>query len=196
MDKMPTELVIVCCHAIYAGGSDGNPHDESQWLLKEFQRSNEAKAGEHLTFLDHIKTGSSASGDGMSKVLVFSGGFTDPDHPDMSEASGYLQAARAAGCHLSCRHVLLEELATDSYQNLLFSIVLFKLRQGHYPAKVTVVTHDFKLPRIKTHAEAIGWPLDKLDLIGINPPFAGMLSWCIGHVMPYTPDLCRPRGVR
>jgi len=41
----------------------------------------------------------------------------------------------------------VEEDATDSYQNLLFSIVKFKHITGRYPAKIVVVTHAFKQER-------------------------------------------------
>ena len=47
----------------------------------------------------------------------------------------------------SINNILLEELATDSYQNLLFSILKHKIATGVYPYHITIVTHEFKRRR-------------------------------------------------
>lgn len=179
--NLPTDLVVVCCHAIYHGGVDGDPHDESQWALEPFQRSDGFKQGEHLTFLRHIEAGLKAAGDNGRATLVFSGGCTNREYQQLSEARSYRDAAHAVGLSED-RLIYLEELATDSYQNLLFSILMFRGKFNRYPDKVKVVTHDFKVPRFRTHAATIGWPIGRLETIGINPPFSGRLfSTCCRH---------------
>ena len=65
-----------------------------------------------------------------------------------------------------------EEQATDSYQNLLFSILRFHEITGRYPDGIVVVTHAFKEKRfLKLHGPAIRWPTNKLRLRGLNPDY-------------------------
>lgn len=174
--KVAANLIIVCCHAIYHGGVDGNPHDEADWALQIFQRSAGFKQGEHLTFIRHIEAAFKAAANDNRSAIVFSGGCTNRDYPDLSEARSYLDAVRALG-ELKTWDILLEQLATDSYQNLLFSIILFRKKFGYYPSNVKVVTHDFKAPRFRDlHAQAIHWPATRFEVIGINPPFSGKFS--------------------
>ena len=101
-----------------------------------------------------------------TNTLVLSGGRTHPRITDRSEAASY----RDAMLHLtqqddsrdakdkdrsqsqpipgSCDgDVILEEMATDSYQNLLFSIIAFRKVRGVYPKHITIITHDFKRKR-------------------------------------------------
>lgn len=85
--------------------------------------------------------------------------------------------------------VITETEATDSYQNVLFSLLRFRLYTGTYPRRITVVTHEFKRERfMKYHLPAIGWTpavqvqelmpsssfdyreSDRASLVGINPP--------------------------
>jgi hypothetical protein len=80
---------------------------------------------------------------------------------------------------INAAHVVPEIHATDSYQNVLFSLLRFKLYTGAYPSRVTVVTHEFKRRRfMEYHFPAIGlipveWKPEhkpRVAVIGINPP--------------------------
>ncbi|KAL4796280.1 hypothetical protein BDV19DRAFT_388419 [Aspergillus venezuelensis] len=66
--------------------------------------------------------------------------------------------------------ILTETMATDSYQNVLFSLLRFRQFTGSYPLKVTVATHEFKRARfMECHFPALG--LDGMsEVVGINPP--------------------------
>ncbi|KAI4716235.1 release factor [Aureobasidium sp. EXF-10727] len=146
------ELVIVCCHAICTNSSQ--PYEESSWLLKPFQRSDPTagKPGEHETFLLHIQAGVNAlCREGT--VLVFSGAKTEQDAP-LSEADSYrnvlmqcfgesdvVQQAMADG------RILCEDAATDSYQNLLFSLIKYYEVKKKWPQMITIITHSFKEAR-------------------------------------------------
>lgn len=76
--------------------------------------------------------------------------------------------------------IIAEHNATDSYQNLLFSLIQFRVYTGVYPRRVTVVTHEFKRARfMQCHFPAVGLvPVGpeqedyahKVAVIGINPP--------------------------
>lgn len=103
--------------------------------------------------------------------MVFSGGRTNPEVADLSEAQSYFNALEHVKKDAS-DGILLEECATDSYQNLLFSILLFRQRYSYYPSDIIVITHAFKEHRfLHLHAKAIRWPFDRIRVLGINPPF-------------------------
>jgi hypothetical protein len=87
--------------------------------------------------------------------------------------------------NLNDHTTLAEPHATDSYQNVLFSLLLFRLKTGVYPRRITVVTHEFKRSRfLECHLPALGiYPSSTLTttaaaaaatvqvkVIGINPP--------------------------
>jgi hypothetical protein len=183
-------LVIVCCHAIYHPDASSpsfplkSPLDEKHWHLAPFQRSNTAtgKPGEHETFVAHVLAGLTVASQVDNSLLVFSGGATKTSLTSKTESQSYLDAALAhelAEGHrdggrvqklLSKGRLLLEEHATDSLQNLLLSVVLFRQTTGKYPKHIRVITHAFKAKRfLYLHAPAIQWPSDRIQVQGINP---------------------------
>lgn len=115
-------------------------------------------------------------------LLIFSGGATKRPQTSASEARSYYHAALAeelsqghlggGRTHLLFRkgRILLEEYATDSFQNLLLSILLFRRTTGNYPKSIRVVTHAFKAKRfLELHAPAIRWPSNRIQVQGIDP---------------------------
>jgi hypothetical protein len=194
------DLIIVCCHAIYTPSADSDdfplhtPHDERNWLLAPFQKSDPetGKPGEYSTFIAHAQAGIDAlivnptNADLETNILIFSGGPTKRPTTEMSEARSYYHAALAnelAQGHLgggrthslfTRGRILLEEHATDSLQNLLFSILLFRQKTGHYPRSIRLVTHAFKSKRfLDLHAPAIRWPAQRMQVQGIDPVMSG-----------------------
>jgi hypothetical protein len=190
------DLVIVCCHAIYIPNAESHdfplysPQDERNWHLAPFQKSSQetGKPGEHVTFMQHAQVGIDAltinptNADLEKNILVFSGGPTKQDKTDMSEARSYYHAALAeelAQGHLgggrthslfARGRILLEEHATDSLQNLLLSILLFRRTTGHYPRQIRLITHAFKSKRfLELHAPALRWPASRIQVQGIDP---------------------------
>lgn len=171
-----TRLILVCCHATYRGG---NPDNEGSWILQDFQKSDTAtgKVGEHLTFIEHIAAGTSALAKDPSALLLFSGGKTQAQ-VDTSESESYLRVCSIVNNWQDSGHDSsiaarcgVETHATDSMQNLLFSIIRFKQLVGLYPAHVTIVTHAFKELRfLDLHGPAIKYPANSLRVFGINPP--------------------------
>lgn len=172
-----THLVLVCCHATFRGG---NPDDEDSWILQDFQRSNTetGKVGEHHTFMQHIAAGTSILAKDPGALLLFSGGKTQTQI-DISEAESYQRVSSVLNSrwqdiqHDACLITRsgVETHATDSFQNLLFSILRFKQLAGSYPTQVTVITHAFKELRfLELHAPAMKYPADSLRVFGINPP--------------------------
>lgn len=171
-----TELVLVCCHGIFMGESAGYA-DEHNWILQPFSRSDSMlnKPGEHETFVAHIVTAAMQVHNNPTALLIFSGGKTTT--APRSEAESYAMILKhivdtnAALFPAGVRYAL-ETYATDSYQNLIFSIIRFRQLTGAYPRNITVVTHAFKERRfLELHAPAIKWPNHRIRVQGLNPPF-------------------------
>jgi hypothetical protein len=178
-----TNLIIVCGHATYLG--DGTSVTEDQWLLAPFQRSNPEwrKRSEHETFLAHIHLAALSAQHDSRAMIIFSGGRTtslSANPTSRSEAEGYalilLNLARNNPSLFSREmQFALETHATDSYQNLLFSILRFRQLTGSYPRDVTVITHAFKQARfLEQHVPAIKWPAHRIRVAGLNPPFSAV----------------------
>ena len=85
---------------------------------------------------------------------------------------GTATAAGAKNSHAGVRaRTVTEEYATDSFQNLLFSICRFREVTGRYPEHVTVVSFTFKRARFEAmHAAALRWPGDRFRYAGVDPP--------------------------
>lgn len=85
--------------------------------------------------------------------------------------------------------MFVDRFATDSYQNILLSLIQFPLFvqdfQSHtstspgftespqrlFPTKLSIVSHDFKRSRfLDLHVPALQW-YGETTFIGINPPF-------------------------
>ncbi|KAL8908456.1 MAG: hypothetical protein Q9171_005444 [Xanthocarpia ochracea] len=143
-DRNPTRLIIVCCHAIWLGGPS-NGHDDAEWAIEPFQR------GETPTIIEHIKAG--------LKELS--------EEPDSA-----LAAANTYFAFPICPSTVTHDLhSTDSYQNLIFSLLRFRSLYQHYPTYITLVSYDFKRSRfLDLHVPAISWPLQRVRFVGIDPP--------------------------
>lgn len=89
-------------------------------------------------------------------------------YADIAARNGYFGIIPVSEAH----RVLVEERALDSYYNVLFSLVQFwRLHSRRWPALLTVVSHAFKKSRIYDgHCAAIGFPLDRTEYVGIDPP--------------------------
>ncbi|KAK4946632.1 hypothetical protein LTR10_014484 [Elasticomyces elasticus] len=193
---LPTHLIIVCCHAIYLGPDSS---DESNWLIEPFQK------GETDTYIGHIEAGVRELSKDENALLVFSGGATKQDRTDKSEGEGYLNVAierNLFGLETSPpslhQRMFVDRFATDSYQNVLCSLVQFPLYVAEYrrrklqteddadpvtaakagggidvvfPSKLTIVSHEFKRSRfLDLHLPAMRWG-GEMHYIGSNPPF-------------------------
>lgn len=180
----PNHLILVCCHSIYTGGTSSDPHDESNWLLKSFQKSTATKQGEHETLIQHILAAISLySQNPETGRIVFSGGPTNDSYPRLSESQSYLDVLQSLRPDMVMEltsgdaNIILEENATDSYQNIIFSIITFKSYYHAYPKYITVIAPSFKRQRlINLHAKAMRWPQSQIVLHGIDPPFTSTSS--------------------
>ncbi|KAJ5220207.1 hypothetical protein N7468_009411 [Penicillium chermesinum] len=165
----------------------------------EVPRMNDFQRGETPTFVSHVKAGLDALAADNCGILIFSGGATKKSRTSLSEGQSYLVGKirlprsnnlakennfyqdQTADSTIDPTKIIVEEYATDSYQNLLFSLLRFRSHVGAYPRRVTVVTHAFKRERfLECHFPAVGLvpqtgtsPVESNDnatVIGINPP--------------------------
>jgi hypothetical protein len=86
---------------------------------------------------------------------------------------------------------LVEEYSTDSFQNLLFSLILYyryvteilswmpegrRGFRGGYLKKLVIVSHEFKRRRfMELHIPALRFPRGSVEFIGIDPPWEGTM---------------------
>ena len=162
-----------------------DPHRESSWLLKPFQKSDPTtgKPGEHETFLLHIQAGASALRR-QEAVLVFSGAKTEPDAP-LSESASYRDVLLQSFSEFTSStsavvegRILCEDAATDSYQNLLFSLIKYYEIKGTWPQVITVITHSFKETRFLVRSNGPKQKAVVADSIRNATPkqFAGLVT--------------------
>ncbi|PKY00769.1 hypothetical protein P168DRAFT_242881 [Aspergillus campestris IBT 28561] len=168
-----THLIIVCCHAIYLGGPTKGA-SEDEWLIESFQK------GETPTYTQHVKAGLELLDGDPEGFLVFSGGATKKDRTALTEGESYLNLAKDNSLfsfNVPPSQIHPEIHAVDSYQNVLFSLLHFRLVTGVYPRRISVVTHEFKRRRfMEWHFPALGLrpvfssSTSTVRVIGINPP--------------------------
>jgi DUF218 domain len=177
MAQIPSSLIIVCAHAVFHGSDPGLV---DHWALQPFQRAQGSKPSEHFTFLRHIEESLNIVNNSphLNNLIVFSGGHTNSSYPHISEARGYMNAAAWLLSHsstLHCQlleHATVEEHATDTFQNILFSLLKFYEVKQSYPSHVIVITHEFKAQRVELHRRAISWSRS-FHINGIDPDFDG-----------------------
>ena len=85
-----------------------------------------------------------------------------------------LSSSSSEPCPSSAHPIALEPHATDSFQNLLFSLLAFVALTGHPPTQITIVSHAFKQKRfLDLHCRALRWPRERVEYVGIDPPMEG-----------------------
>jgi hypothetical protein len=173
-------LIVVAGHSVTVSGHlQDADHDESDWYLLAYQRHQ----GLPSAIIGHVRAGIAAAAQDPSALLVFSGGQTRASTGPDSEGSSYYRVADAM--HLWTEHqnesssgattvrarTTSEDFATDSFQNLLFSICRFYEVTGSYPEHITVVSFSFKQRRFETlHLTALQWPVKRFTFVGYDPP--------------------------
>ena len=149
-----SHLIIVPGHAIWRGVGTGK--EDSDWVLEPYQKN------QGISFLNHIKAGVQLSIHDTSSLLVFSGGQTRESAGPISEAQSYWELASTNISPHNFDRMTTEEFGRDSYENVLFSVCRFYEVAGNYPAKITVIGHEFKRERfIEVHREAIKFPRER-----------------------------------
>lgn len=177
-----THLIVVPGHAVFVGRDIAQWRDSRLWALEPFQRGN----GDLLVacFAEHMRRALELlASDVQRSLVVFSGGQSRPGAGPRSEGFSYYSVAEetsffglfAAGSEPRDR-IVAEEVARDSYENVLFSIARFKEVTGHYPRDVTVVGWAYKRDRfVQLHRAALRFPaahfayegLDMKDIVAI-----------------------------
>jgi hypothetical protein len=169
MIKTPEELIIVPGHAALRADVEVLPEhflDDAYWALQVFQ------VGELPYYFEHVEEGLRLLKEHPNSVMALSGGRTRQEAGDWSEAASYLEIAKRSSewdSRLEDR-TLLEEYARDSFENIDFSLRLFRQRFGHIPEHIYVVGWGFKEARIRLHFAAIGIREARYSFVGVNNP--------------------------
>lgn len=165
-------LILVAGHSVTISGHlEDAGTDEKDWFLLDYQKGQ----GLPQAIKAHIKAGIDEANRDEDALLIFSGGETRAVTGPLTEGSSYYHVADAMkmwpeGGTVRAR-TTTEEFATDSFQNLMYSICRFKEVTGKYPTKITTVSFSFKQRRFKTlHAPALRWPPQQFLYIGVDPP--------------------------
>jgi hypothetical protein len=151
-------LIIVPGHAVYLGVEPGHSRVTANWrgTFEGYQDNDEA-----ILYTEHIRTGvliAVRGGDNPKSLLIFSGGETRQRAGPYSEAQSYWFLAKQNnwfGHPKVEERATTEELARDSFENLLFSLHRFCQLTGHPPALVVVCGFSFKQKRYALHWKAI-----------------------------------------
>mmetsp|Transcript_131786 Transcript_131786/g.328649 ORF Transcript_131786/g.328649 Transcript_131786/m.328649 type:complete len:393 (+) Transcript_131786:228-1406(+) len=185
-------LILVAGHAVVlAEALDGVDTHDTLWYLEHYQRDQDLPGA----LVGHIRRGVEAASADPRALLVFSGGQTRPAAGPRDEGSSYYRVAehygwwghttpttsrlaqrslRAVGKDVPLpvpQRTVTEDFASDSFQNLLFSLCRFKEVVGHYPARVTVVSFTFKRRRFEDlHRAALRFPHGRFTFLGLQPP--------------------------
>lgn len=135
--------------------------------------------GEGPFYVEHAKEGVRLAAANPGALLVFSGGQTREDAGRRSEAESYWDIAQAAGWwgfEEVQERAGKEDYARDSFENLLYGLALFRRHAGWWPRQVTVCGWKFKGRRYSLHRQALKWPRQKFEYVGVNDPIGDELQ--------------------
>eukprot|EP00956_Cyclotella_meneghiniana_P001898 scaffold2066_cov68-Cyclotella_meneghiniana.AAC.5 len=177
-----THLIVVAGHSVLISGQVENAaFDESVWYLLDYQRGK----GLPYAIVSHIQAGIRLALEDEKSLLVFSGGETRAQTgPDTEDALDLWNGrnvfkddnnsnSRTTPQSTVRARTITEEYATDSFENLMFSICRFHDITGSYPEKISLVSFTFKQQRFETlHANALQWPLSRFNYVGVDPPLS------------------------
>eukprot|EP00924_Labyrinthula_sp_SR-Ha-C_P001477 snap_masked-scaffold_55-processed-gene-1.26-mRNA-1 protein AED:0.02 eAED:0.02 QI:0/-1/0/1/-1/1/1/0/244 len=150
--------------------------DDTSWHLLDYQKN--IKFGK--TISDQIQKGLSLLSNTQDSILIFSGGVTRKEAGVISEAMSYVAAAEILLRKQNLRshfrkfddlsqRILTEDFATDSFENLMFSIARFAEFTGNYPEKISVVSLDFKKNRfVNLHRKALNFHSSRFKFYGVD----------------------------
>ena len=164
-------LVVVAGHGVITSDFTA-VEDNASWFLEAYQQV----PGQAASFVRHIEAGVAAAAADPRSLLLFSGGETRAAAGPESEGGTYWKVADLKGWwgHEGVRaRALAEEGARDSLENLLFSLCRFHEVTGRYPARVAVVSYDFKRDRFEQHhRRAARFPAGAFRYVGTPAPEA------------------------
>jgi hypothetical protein len=168
-------LIMVAGHSVTISGhlQDADV-DETDWFLLPYQKGK----GLPQTIIAHVREGIRQAAMDPRSILIFSGGETRASTGPVNEGTSYFRVADAMDLWkdgiASDKNVrartITEEFATDSFQNLLFSICRFREITGSYPEKITTISFSFKQRRFESmHSKSLLWPSERFHYVGIDP---------------------------
>jgi hypothetical protein len=196
-----TKLIVVAGHSVTISGHlQDADHDESDWYLLDYQKhhglpeaivkhieagiGHAGKDSEALLIFSGGQTratiGPESEGSSYYRVADVMNIWSQPI---ARRGKQYFRGSSDTNNHSENQDMMddptrtvrartiTEEYATDSFQNLLFSICRFYEITGKYPTEITMISYTFKQHRFESlHVPALRWPLEKFHYIGVDPP--------------------------
>jgi hypothetical protein len=165
-------LVIVPGHAVYVGTEAEHSKDDRYWIG--------GLPGEAKYYREHALAGVETAGKNAKYLLVFSGGCTR-DGTEMSEAQSYLNLC-SQNAWLNIKKIesmaTTEELARDSFENVVFSVCKFLIVTKRMPEEIVICSWGFKEDRYRFHADTLGLAIkrDAVRYLGVNDPEGDALA--------------------
>jgi hypothetical protein len=135
--------------------------------------------GEGPFYIEHVRAGVLRAAHDLAAILMFSGGMTQAVVGLRSEAESYREVARDHdwwGHREVAGRTLTEDCSRDSFENLWCSIALYRQHTGALPDSITAIGWRFKAERFQLHREALGWPADRFEYLGVNDPEGAALE--------------------
>lgn len=194
-------IIVAGHSVLVSGDVDKAAFDESVWFLLDYQRNrglpqaivSHIQAGIQLALEDdksllvfsggetRARTGPETEGGSYFRVAdaleLWDGHDAVQDEGDESpnlQSTRLRKGGAGPSIHKQSTvraRTITEEYATDSFENLLFSICRFHDVTGSYPEKITIVSFSFKQERFESlHAGALQWPIARFDYVGVDPP--------------------------
>jgi hypothetical protein len=160
-----THLVLVPGHAAFRAEVPRPPDDarwDEHWVLEPHQ------SGEPPLYLAHAEEGARIALSDPAALLVCAGRRREGSG-SWSEGGSYLAILCSRYPELR-KKGRAEELSRDSFENLLFSLVLFVTEIGAPPRRVTVTGFRFKEARFRHHARALRVDDAAFHYQGVNDP--------------------------
>jgi hypothetical protein len=172
-------LIIVPGHASFRAEVTTvpqNPLLDIYWSLFPFQK------GEISYYAEHIQKGLELARNDSSSLLIFSGGGVREGIGDWTEGDSYFVFAEWLAkddpeqLSILKSRTFVERYASNSFQNLLFSVLSYKLHSKMFPANhefsypldVTVVGWETKRERFFDHAAALRLDLSHFYYESVN----------------------------
>lgn len=164
-------LVVGVTEILIIRASFGDRNETCQYMV--VLGAKVRQDGPSVSLMDRIRATAAYMEENPQVIAIVSGG-QGPDEP-MTEAQCMYEQLVKLG--IDPQRIWMEEKATSTWENLLFSLDLVEEKTGHRPEKIGLLSSEYHLFRAKMFARACG-----VEAVGI-PARTSRLSQMVNHFM-------------